>query len=393
MGQRTTLTTHEYLVNAVLPEPTETYTVISHQSIIEKTKEALAAHGFEIIRELYRCNQGAKIAQGVYHLKYGEDPDMGMMFAWSNSYDKSMRFKCSIGGYVHTSLSSVISHETASTWDRKHTGNADQEAFDTIENQLTNAENYFLQLVSDKELMKKIVITEKTRAELMGRIYLIHDLLTTEQLSTVKAQFNKPSFTCSGEKDSVWEMYNAIIIALQQAHPKNWMDQQKLIHWFLCDHFDTKAGALSFLNPESTEEIKDPNQLNIIDEIAKVETPAVEMLREEADMDLSGAQPDPVVSTSLAFQKGGPIPVSEPEEGPFEPVNETIMEECTEGELNHELHGVDNDNIEVTLPEASDDSWICLSCKNVQGPEDAFHDGQLCTNCHTILVENGELNQ
>src|ERR1019366_4018691 len=99
MPKRATLTTQDYLINAALPVQTETYTVISHGDVIKKTKEVLAAKGFEIERELYRCNDGAQVAQGVYHLKYGDDPDMGMMFAWSNSYDKTMRFKCSIGGY------------------------------------------------------------------------------------------------------------------------------------------------------------------------------------------------------------------------------------------------------------------------------------------------------
>lgn len=436
MGQRTTLTTHDYLINAVLPEPTETYTVISHESIINKTKEALENRGFEIVHELYRCNQGAKIAQGVYHLKYGQDPDMGMMFAWSNSYDKSMRFKCAIGGYVHTSLSSVISHETVSTWDRKHTGNADQEAFDTIENQIANAEAYFSQLVRDKDIMKKVVITEQTRAELMGRIYLVHDLLTTEQLSTTKAQFNKPSFTCSGEKGSVWEMYNAIIIALQQAHPKNWMDQQKLIHWFLCSHFDVEAGALGFLHPEITnqETTVDPNQLNIIDEIAKTESEIVqpqniaEKLREEADEALfdatadnklngfnngrdategvGGLPPFSLLNTDpLPIGHEGPIaviPTVDKPEGKvfYENADETIIVTRSEEDLNHELHGVDNTNIEVTITPVDtlanvidEGSWECLRCSEMQKAEDPFHDGQLCTKCHEIQVENGELNQ
>jgi hypothetical protein len=387
MGQRATLTTQDYLVKAELPEATETYTVISHKSIIDRTKATLEKRGFEIVRELYRCNQGAKIAQGVYHLKYGEDPDMSMMFAWSNSYDKSMRFKCSIGGYVHSSLSSIVSHKTSSSWDRKHTGTADDEVFETIDNQITHAEDYFKALVEDKELMKKIPVSDQTRAELMGRLYFVHELLTSEQLSTVRNQFNKPSFTCNGIENSVWQMYNAIILSLQQAHPKSWMDQQKLIHWFLCDHFDIAGGALAFLQPEVVTQapVVDPNQLNIVDEIAKaeIEKPVIEMLREEADSELAHAMGTPD-TTGKEF---------------FEMADETIIVERTEAELNHELHGVDNVNVEATLsqpvvvdtPVAEEDtSWECLGCGTMQGIEDAFHDGQLCTTCHTNKVENGE---
>lgn len=376
MGKRASLTTQEYLVNAALPEATETYTVIPHGSVIERTKTALQSKGFGIERELYRCNQGAQIAQGVYHLKYGGDPDMSMMFAWSNSYDKTMKFKCSIGGYVHTSLSAIIGHQTAAAWDRKHTGTADNEAFEMIDNQIEKAEEYFRDLVNDKEIMKQVPVTEQVRAELMGRLYFVHELLTSEQLSTVRNQFNKPSFTCSGMENSLWSMYNGIILSLQQAHPKTWMDQQRMIHWFLCDHFNIKSGALSFISQNgATDESPavDPNQLNIIDEIAKKEASPVEQLREESEQELSA-------------------------------------------DASHMLHGVNNDNAEASftvqpkivptenvitytidpadlssaepITVEEDLSWPCLGCGQPQGPEDAFHDGQLCTSCNSIKIEN-----
>ena len=107
MAKRPILTTQEYLINAALPEATDTYTVIPHGTIIDTTRTALKAKGLEIERELYRCNDGAQIASGIYHIKYGNDADMGMLFAWTNSYDKSTKFKCTMGGYVHESLSTV----------------------------------------------------------------------------------------------------------------------------------------------------------------------------------------------------------------------------------------------------------------------------------------------
>jgi hypothetical protein len=66
----------------------------------------------------------------------------------------------------------------------------------------------------------------------------------------------------------------------------------------------------------------------------------------------------------------------------------------TESELNQELHGVNNDNIEATLsgsPEIKQEeateqpvdpgSWPCLGCTDMQGPNDPFYDGQLCSKC------------
>ena len=137
MAKRPILTTQEYLINAALPEATDTYTVIPHGTIIDTTRTALKAKGLEIERELYRCNEGAQIASGIYHIKYGNDPDMGMLFAWTNSYDKSTKFKCTMGGYVHESLSTVVGGNMGS-WGRKHTGNADNLALNQIDDQISH---------------------------------------------------------------------------------------------------------------------------------------------------------------------------------------------------------------------------------------------------------------
>ena len=229
--------TKDFLIAAPLPAQTETYTVISHGFVIDKALETLKNKGFEVRKEFYRCNQGASVAQGVYHLNFSQDKDLGMMFAWSNSYDKSMRFRCTIGGYEYQSNNMLISNNI-STWGRKHTGTADQETALTIEGQIEAAEDYFKQLVHDKNAMKEIVLTEAKRAELMGKVFFVNELLTTEQLSLVKQQFKKPNFTYGVGTDTVWFMYNCILLALQRSHPSTWMEQQRLMHWFMTSEFD-----------------------------------------------------------------------------------------------------------------------------------------------------------
>ena len=155
-----------------------------------------------------------------------------MMFAWVNSYDKSTKFKCAIGSYGYASMNRFISGDMGS-WIRKHTGSADQEANDVITAQVDVADSYYNQLVLDKENMKNIVLDVKTRAELMGRLYFEHRIVTTEQLSLVRQEIKAPSFEYSGSPDSLWALYNHITHALKSSHPKQWMDQQRMIHWFL----------------------------------------------------------------------------------------------------------------------------------------------------------------
>ena len=368
MSKRTITTTHDYLVNAPLPAATETYTVIPHGSIINKVRETLEGKGFEIIRELYRCNENAQVAQGVYHLNYGADPDLGMLFAWSNSYDKSMKFKCSIGGYVHQSLATVIAGNMSS-FGRKHTGTADEEVYANIEEKILNAEAYFAQLVADKEVMKVTSVTEEARAGFIGRIYFINELLSSEQINMVKYEFKKPSYDYQVEKDSLWEMYNALVLCLQKSHPRIWMDQQQMVHYLLCKEFKV-TDTVKAMQQSS-------NQLNLIDVIAEVENQEKEVQWPE--------QPDAVITV---------------ERDAVEEVLETVeiipgltLEEVTSKfpktmeNLEDTPHSPEVQNQEETktvLTEESvdDGGWPCMSCGEMQSSNAIFYDGQLCSKCH-----------
>jgi len=68
--------TREYLESVALPNHGGRYTPISHKSIIDKVHEELAARGFNVEQELYRASIGGNVANGMYILDQGSDPDM-----------------------------------------------------------------------------------------------------------------------------------------------------------------------------------------------------------------------------------------------------------------------------------------------------------------------------
>lgn len=272
MAKRSTNTTKDYLLSATLPHfEGHSYTIISHGFIIDHTIAELTAKGFEIEKELYRATKSGNIGQGIYHLNYGSDPEMKMMFAWGNSYDKTMKFKCAIGGYIPSNNNSIIGN--MGSWVRKHMGTADTDTIDTIHNQIADAEKYYSQLVADKALMKNIILTKKQKAEFIGRLYLEFNIITSEQLAVIKSEFKTPSFEYNADKDSLWTMYNSIVYSLQRAHPKQWMDQQRMIHFLINDNIINLPSGTS---PYSSEVIlvpidKNPAQIDLIESIAEVE--------------------------------------------------------------------------------------------------------------------------
>jgi len=268
--------TKDYLVNVALPVHGQTYTVISHQSIIDYAYQELANQGFGIVDEEYRSTLDGQIAQGIYKLQFGSDPEMNLMFAWTNSYNKQIRFKCATGGYVNANQTVMLAGELGS-YARKHTGTADADVIASMQTHITNATMYYNQLVKDKEVMKTINLSSRKQAELLGILFAEYEVLTTEQASIIRQQMDKPSFFYNGGKDTLWAFYNHVTVALQQSHPRSWMEDQRMLHWVISNEFDLSAPVQVVSTP--AEELSTPvdplyevpNQTNILDQITEVE--------------------------------------------------------------------------------------------------------------------------
>ena len=276
-------TTRDYLCSVPLPVHADTYTVISHESVMDYAVAQLVQAGFTIQDESYRCTADGNIAQGIYYLNHQGDDELGMMFAWANSYNKQMRFKCAIGGYVYTSLSSMFASDM-SVWGRKHTGSADAETIQTISDQIAQAQFYFSKLVADKAIMKNISITSRRAAELLGVLFAEYEILTTEQMSFVKGQMEKPLYYYNAT-GTLWEFYNHVILALKKSHPRDWMEDQRKLHWFLAMEYDFANCYTLTVSDTVQEEILDSladnygqpaNQTNLLTQIAELEAMATE---------------------------------------------------------------------------------------------------------------------
>ena len=268
--------TGDYLIGIPLPVHADTYTVISHENVMDYSKTALINAGFTIEREEYRATADGQIAQGVFRLHYGTDQELSMMFAWTNSYNKQVRFKCGVGAYINTNGTVMVCGDMGS-WARKHTGTADTETIATITEQVTNAHMYYNQLVSDKNVMQTISMTKRKQAQLLGILFAEYQILTTEQASIVRQQMDKPSYVFA-DNNSLWAFYNYITLALQQSHPKTWMEDQRILHYFINSVNNFPACSQPAQVPVEevivTEDIVnaiDPNQINLLDQIADME--------------------------------------------------------------------------------------------------------------------------
>jgi len=259
-----------------LPTHAATYTVISHKSIMDYALAEITAMGFAVHSEEYRATHDGQIAQGIYQLNYNSDPEMSLMFAWTNSYNKQIRFKCAVGGYVHANQTVMLCGEIG-TYARKHTGTADADTIAMMQSHLANAQMYYDNLVADKEAMKAVPLSSRRQAEILGVLFAEYEILTTEQASIIRQQMDKPSFFYNGGKDTLWSFYNHATVALQQSHPRTWMEDQRMLHWFISNEFDLNGQTPAISTPavQITVPMVDPlnaipNQTNILDQIAEL---------------------------------------------------------------------------------------------------------------------------
>lgn len=242
MPKRSQIVTKEYLKQVPLPQHATSYTVITHETVIANALGQLKLKGFKVTDERYRTNNSGEVAVGRYYLEYGNDPELGMMFAWANSYDKTMRFKCAVGGFVKISGSSIISQDFA--WGRKHTGTADQEMIAQVNNQIMNVQIYYDEIVAVKEQMKAKICDKNEISHFLGRAFFDKILFSKEQIGIVRDEILKPSFnyTAAG---TLWEYYNHMLVALKKAHPRTWMDEQRDLHKYVCQEFGLVGSGIT----------------------------------------------------------------------------------------------------------------------------------------------------
>jgi hypothetical protein len=224
--------------------------------VIDNTKQLLADSGFIIQKELYRANMDANVAQGIYHIlpintvdpTIMEEKELGMMFAWTNSYDKSTRFQCAIGAYVMVCHNGMVAGDMMN-FRRKHTGSADHDIRMQISNQIKNGEKYYKRILNDRDAMRNTNLSLQEQAEIAGRLYINEDILDAAQMSCVKAELEKPSYDYQCDQENAWTFYNHVTHALKKAHPRDWLSDSQNFHDFMT------ARVLSKMNITMNDEL------------------------------------------------------------------------------------------------------------------------------------------
>ena len=240
----------DILINAEIPQQTKTYKPISHLQLIDLTLNGIHNAGFKLDSESYSAARGGNIANGRFSIANVADSEMQLQIGWQNSYDKSLTLKFAIGTKIFICQNGCVSGDMGA-FKKKHVGEIQDFTPSAISEYIKSAAEAFNRMQKEREQMKQVEITARVKAELVGRMFLENQIITSTQLNIISRELKSPTHDY-GAPDSMWELYNFTTFAMKESHPALWMDKHMDAHKF----FVNESGIL--VNPMTLQVAETP---------------------------------------------------------------------------------------------------------------------------------------
>ncbi len=228
--KNTYVSTKQQLINAMVPVQTRTYKPITHEQLIDLTLNSIYGAGFTLDSESYKSAREGEVANGLFRLRNVADKEMQIQIAFQNSYDKSLSLKFAIGTRVFICSNGQVRGDFGA-FKKKHQGEIQDFTPKAITEYIKNSGEIFTQMQKEREEMKKIELSDKTRAELIGRMFINEEFITSTQLNIIKNQLKHPEFDYKCP-NSLYELYQFTTQGMKDIHPTLWMQNHIEAHKF-----------------------------------------------------------------------------------------------------------------------------------------------------------------
>lgn len=226
-------TTKDLLVHTAIPLESRTYKPVSHSQLIDLTLEGISKAGFTLDRELYTSAKDGAVANARYTISDVADKEMQLQIGWQNSTNKELSLKFCLGTKIFICSNGQVSGDFGN-FKKKHQGEIQTFAPSAIVEYIKRSGEAFIQMQKDRDVMKEIELTKKIKAELLGRMYIDAEVITSTQLNIIKGQLKEPEFDYECP-NSLYELYQYTTQSLRDSHPSLWMKQHIEAHKFFTE--------------------------------------------------------------------------------------------------------------------------------------------------------------
>ena len=223
--------TVEDLERIEYPVKTDTYVPILHKDLVELVLEQSDKQGFRVRNTDYQIAKHGNIMRGIFAF-IGEDPEMDMQVGILNSYDKSKTVTVGLGSQVFICQNGMVSADY--TMKRKHTGSVKEDINYLIAENLKKLHDEYERNIEVREALRDIEVSKSLYAELVGRMFLQEDIITSTQLNIIKREFEHSELF---PEPTAWSMYNHANHALKSGHPADYINQHVNLHDFMINTF------------------------------------------------------------------------------------------------------------------------------------------------------------
>ena len=223
-------TTKGLITSALVPAQTRTYKPIAHSQLIDLTLNGIQAAGFKLDKETYSSAKDGQIANGRFSISNVADSEMQLQIGWQNSYNRTMSLKFAIGTRILVCSNGCVSGDFGA-FKKRHKGDIQDFTPQAITDYIKSAGDSFKIMQQQREQMKQVEITKRTKAELIGRMMIEEQFICSTQLNIITKELSNPTHDY-GAKDSLWELYNYTTFAMKELHPSLWMENHIQAHKF-----------------------------------------------------------------------------------------------------------------------------------------------------------------
>jgi len=218
------------MLNAQVPQQTNTYKPVSHQELMDITLESIHQSGYTLASQEYSVADDGGVANGKYTIANVADKEMKLQIAWQNSYNKKVSLKFALGTKIMICSNGMVSGNYGS-FKSKHVGDVQTVAPASIVEYIKKGSSAFSSLQRDRDLFKQYEATEQVQAELLGRMFIQEEVITSTQLNIIKRELINPTHDY-GAEGSLWDLYNHATFSLKGSHPSKWMSVHSELHSF-----------------------------------------------------------------------------------------------------------------------------------------------------------------
>ena len=229
--KRTDYTSLKHLVTAVpVPAQTATYKPVSNAQLIDLTLAAIDGAGFTLGKEAYTLAADGQVATGKFTLSNIMDSEMQIQIGWQNSYNRQVSLKFAIGVNIMICSNGLVSGDMG-TFKKAHKGAIQEFTPSAITEYIKSAGDAFKEMQSQREMMKQVEITKRQQGELLGRMVVEEQIISTMQLNIIRKEIIKPSYDY-GVEGTLWDLYQHTTHSMKELHPATWMNDHMSAHDF-----------------------------------------------------------------------------------------------------------------------------------------------------------------